>query len=1461
MKTKFKNSNRILSFVLSLVMVVGLLPMSTLTAFAADEHSHPICGSTHTDIGDHTAACSNMAWTKWESTNSMPTEAGAYYLAENVILSSTWEIPEGVEISLCLNGHSVSGNNAVRVATVNKTATLNLCDCSSEQTGKITEGYRSDYSGAGVWVDTGSTFNLYGGSIENNRTTYQGGGVYIFNGTFNMYGGSISDNTAFYGAGVYNNSGTINIYVGDITKNKASMMGGGVFNSGKFYMTGGNISANEVTGYQQYCDGGGVYFNIGSFEMSGGTISQNIAENGAGICVGFLKKWLVSGNPVINDAIYWGSNSGTAYITVCGALNDGASFAATNRGVGETIVIGTDTYSITENDTAKFATNEGTIYLDSVGNRLVLCNDAHPEYEDGACKTCGAECKHSIVYESNQNVITERCNAESNCGHEEKATLSANSQIYSGTALTPATITYSDGWWGEKIEDSAITYSNNIDAGTATASVVIEKKTISTTFQINAADIANATITLNPASGDYDGNEQKPTVSVIWNGNPLTENTNYTVSWDKNGFINADTYTATIEGIGNFENEKTATFIITDADITVIEVKQKYTLTYNGKEQTPTVSTSATSVNNQPITFEYSTEKGNYGAMPTFKETGTYTVYYRATADNHIAAYGDFTVTINKQTVDVPNITSKEYNGETQTADIESTDIYTVTENNGGTDARKYNVVLTLTDSKNYKWGPPETTENAAITLDFEITKATNEWMPEPTISGWTYGDTASTPNGAAKFGTVKVVYTGEANDGSDYNSETAPTKAGSYKATFTVTGYDNYTGLEKAVDFEIEKATYDMSGAKWDYTTAFNYDGKSHTVWFDEDSLPDGVTVSRYTENTDSQVGKHTANVAFAYDYNNYNPPIFNTLFDWEIVNNWTPTEYTVTKLNDNGWINGDFEITPQDGYKIATDNKDTSEWSNKLTYSAETDSDEVTFYLRNTDNDEISLAKTVSYKLDKTDPTGTVEFVGREPWQELVNKITFGLFFKEEVTVKITANDTLSDIASIEYYEADELMTLDEVKAITNWTAYNDSFGVSVEDTKKFIYFVRITDNAGNVTYLSTDGAEYDTTDPKIEGVENNGIYYVTQKVTVKDKNLDTVTLNDTPVTLDGNGSFTLTGNTEAQYKIVATDKAGNSKTITVTMKAISAIKAPINDKTTDNIKSADGDTVQSVIDNVAELLTDPDITDSEKAELEQIKETAETLKDKIGSTTAENTDITNKVGEYKPESVKSDDTQDIKDLIGRIDTLLDGDNLTEDEKAALEETKTEAQDLLDKIDEAANADDTDNTEKVKDITADNVTPEDKSDLEKAKDDLTKTLDDYSDNLTEDEKKAIEDEIDRIDKAIAIIENVEAVEDKIGSLPENITKNDEVAIKAADEAYNALSDYEKSIVDKDAKKALDDAKAALAELNKPADTTSPNTGDSSNMFLWIALLFISGGAVITLTVVDRKRRTASKR
>ena len=160
---------------------------------------------------------------------------------------------------------------------------------------------------------------------------------------------------------------------------------------------------------------------------------------------------------------------------------------------------------------------------------------------------------------------------------------------------------------------------------------------------------------------------------------------------------------------------------------------------------------------------------------------------------------------------------------------------------------------------------------------------------------------------------------------------------------------------------------------------------------------------------------------------------------------------------------------------------------------------------------------------------------------------------------------------------------------------------------------------------------------------------------------------------------------------------------------------------------------------------------------------------------------------------------------------------------------------------------------------VNPDEVKPEDKTDLEDTKAKLEEMLKD--DSYTDDDKKDIQDAIDDIDDALDIIGNVEAVEKLIDKLPDTIKKDDEAAIKAADDAYNALSDYEKALVDAAAKKALTDAKAAFAELNNPADTDSPQTGDNSNMFLWIALLFISGGAVITLTIVDRKRRMASNR
>ena len=82
------------------------------------------------------------------------------------------------------------------------------------------------------------------------------------------------------------------------------------------------------------------------------------------------------------------------------------------------------------------------------------------------------------------------------------------------------------------------------------------------------------------------------------------------------------------------------------------------------------------------------------------------------------------------------------------------------------------------------------------------------------------------------------------------------------------------------------------------------------------------------------------------------------------------------------------------------------------------------------------------------------------------------------------------------------------------------------------------------------------------------------------------------------------------------------------------------------------------------------------------------------------------------------------------------------------------------------------------------------------------------------------------------------------------------EAAVKAVVRGKNIT---EQSEVDKMAK-TIEDAIAALEK--KPASTKpgtsdkSPQTGDTSNLALWIALLLVSGGAAIGTTVVSRKKK-----
>ena len=181
---------------------------------------------------------------------------------------------------------------------------------------------------------------------------------------------------------------------------------------------------------------------------------------------------------------------------------------------------------------------------------------------------------------------------------------------------------------------------------------------------------------------------------------------------------------------------------------------------------------------------------------------------------------------------------------------------------------------------------------------------------------------------------------------------------------------------------------------------------------------------------------------------------------------------------------------------------------------------------------------------------PTGEIS-IRTNHWNSFLHTITFGLFFKETEQVTITAQDNESGVASVSYYISDSKLTEEEVKKLENWTAGNtDKTTFSISPDKSCVVYAKITDQQGNVTYISSDGLVFDGTFPSITGIADGETYCMPQTVTVTDENLESVTVNGKEQALS-DGQFTLQAASGAQT-ISASDKAGNVTTVTVTVHA---------------------------------------------------------------------------------------------------------------------------------------------------------------------------------------------------------------------------------------------------------------------------------------------------------------------
>lgn len=161
---------------------------------------------------------------------------------------------------------------------------------------------------------------------------------------------------------------------------------------------------------------------------------------------------------------------------------------------------------------------------------------------------------------------------------------------------------------------------------------------------------------------------------------------------------------------------------------------------------------------------------------------------------------------------------------------------------------------------------------------------------------------------------------------------------------------------------------------------------------------------------------------------------------------------------------------------------------------------------------------------------------------------------------------------------------------------------------------------------------------------------------------------------------------------------------------------------------------------------------------------------------------------------------------------------------------------------------------------ITKDNVKREDKEALEKAEKALEGALRDFDGNYTDKEQDDLETKLETVKAALAAIGNAEKAAEEISKLPsvDDAKLSDKSALDQVKKLLEGLTENEKAMLSKD---ALDKVDALAEKIQKLAEeANSPKTGDTSNLALWIALLFISGGIVTGTTVVSKKKKRSVK-
>lgn len=581
---------------------------------------------------------------------------------------------------------------------------------------------------------------------------------------------------------------------------------------------------------------------------------------------------------------------------------------------------------------------------------------------------------------------------------------------------------------------------------------------------------------------------------------------------------------------------------------------QHYSGTYDRQAHSGTITVSGLA----DYSIKYRTEADGAYALekePSYTDAGTYTYYYQVTeegneTEENQTAEGSVTVSIAPKSLTDDSIvvevtpSETEYKaGEAVTPEVtvkdgdtvltEGTD-YTLSGDLTKTDIGIYTIAVAgrgnYQDSINVTWEITLTKMNGITVDGYEGSYDGAEHGISITLSGTSVG-------AAVKYGTSV--------DNCSLGVSPTYTDAGEYVVYYEIAkdGYKTEKGSAKVVIHKAGQEAPDVSAA-------------NETIRGKADGSIVGVTS--------------------AMEYRMEGEDAYKAIAGTEIKDLPSGTYYVRYQATRNYSVSPDKKVevgggrmlavtlpgeTEQKGYRITADREEAC-WHEKVTLTFALDSgyDPAETRIAVT-NGTLAKISDTSYEItgleadtevtvtvrDTTAPEGKISISDRVFWEDMRYADWDMMFVKGGQTVQITAADEGgSGIRSIRYVYIHENYSQEEFDAAKDsidWQAYSQPV---VLDKKSGYVYAEITDNAGNVTYISTDELVRDDIDPEIRGVEDQKTYCEAQTVTVTDEHLDTVTVNGKAVTLT-DGTYALAADGTV-YTIIATDKAGNTAKVTV-------------------------------------------------------------------------------------------------------------------------------------------------------------------------------------------------------------------------------------------------------------------------------------------------------------------------